>query len=105
MDALVAERVWQEFERALGEGHPERFFVVLKEAHALAVLFPQIEKHFFTIKALRRAAEYKFEPEMRFAAMFYQTAPDDLITLAERYRVPSDYRDLALLAARYVQPV
>ncbi len=40
VDALVPERVWQEMERALGEGSPATFFEVLRDCGALAVLFP-----------------------------------------------------------------
>lgn len=43
---LVPERVWQEVERALGESSPARFFAVLRECGALAVLFPELEALF-----------------------------------------------------------
>jgi len=39
---LVAERVWQETERALAEAHPEVFFETLRACGALAVIFPEI---------------------------------------------------------------
>src|SRR5207302_66604 len=38
--ALVAERAWQETERALGESRPEVFFETLRACGALAVIFP-----------------------------------------------------------------
>jgi tRNA nucleotidyltransferase (CCA-adding enzyme) len=41
-DALVAERVWQETESALGEPRPDVFFAVLRECDALAVIFPEV---------------------------------------------------------------
>lgn len=41
---LVAERVWQELERALGETDPDQFFVVLRECWALAAIFPEIDR-------------------------------------------------------------
>ncbi|MCK5640409.1 MAG: multifunctional CCA tRNA nucleotidyl transferase/2'3'-cyclic phosphodiesterase/2'nucleotidase/phosphatase, partial [Gammaproteobacteria bacterium] len=44
VDALVAERVWQELERALSENTPARFFEVLRECGALAKLFPELER-------------------------------------------------------------
>src|SRR2546429_2990254 len=43
VSALVAERVWQETERALGESRPEVFFETLRACGALAVIFPEIE--------------------------------------------------------------
>src|SRR3990167_1942182 len=42
VDALVAERVWKELERALGEKNPEQFFRVLEQCEALVKLFPEI---------------------------------------------------------------
>ncbi|OGI39787.1 MAG: multifunctional CCA tRNA nucleotidyl transferase/2'3'-cyclic phosphodiesterase/2'nucleotidase/phosphatase [Candidatus Muproteobacteria bacterium RBG_16_62_13] len=46
LNHLVPERVWQEVERALGEPGPARFFEVLRECGALAVLFPELEALF-----------------------------------------------------------
>src|SRR5688572_23904379 len=43
VDALVAERVWKETERALAEPRPEVFFEVLRDCGALARIFPEIE--------------------------------------------------------------
>ena len=43
LDALVAERVWQETERALTEEQPMRFFSVLRDCGALARVFPEID--------------------------------------------------------------
>lgn len=46
VDHLVAERVWKETERALGEPHPEIFIEVLRACDALARLFPEIDALF-----------------------------------------------------------
>lgn len=46
VDALVAERVWQETERALGEPQPHLFFQVLRECGALARIFPELDRLF-----------------------------------------------------------
>jgi tRNA nucleotidyltransferase (CCA-adding enzyme) len=43
VDALVAERVWKETERALGERDPQVYFEVLRDCGALAVVFPELE--------------------------------------------------------------
>jgi tRNA nucleotidyltransferase (CCA-adding enzyme) len=43
MDHLVPERVWAEARKALGEPQPSAFLRVLREAGALAVLFPEID--------------------------------------------------------------
>ncbi len=46
VDALVAERVWQELSRGLMEKQPSRMFAVLREAGALAKLLPEVEALF-----------------------------------------------------------
>src|ERR1044071_9023026 len=42
LHALVAERVWQETQRALEQPAPWRFFEVLREAAALPIIFPEV---------------------------------------------------------------
>ena len=44
VDALVAERVWQELARGLMEGKPSRMFEVLRECGALARLLPEVQR-------------------------------------------------------------
>jgi tRNA nucleotidyltransferase (CCA-adding enzyme) len=44
VDALVAERVWQELARGLMEEKPSRMFEVLRECGALARLLPEVER-------------------------------------------------------------
>lgn len=46
VDALVAERVWQEIERALREPYVEKFFEVLRTCGALARIFPELDRLF-----------------------------------------------------------
>lgn len=97
VDALVAERVWQETALALSTKTPERFFEVLRECGALTVLFPEIDRLFgipqparyhpeidtgiHTLMVLRRAAELSDEPVVRFAALTHDlgkgTTPKD----------------------------
>jgi tRNA nucleotidyltransferase (CCA-adding enzyme) len=44
VDALVAERVWQELSRGLMEARPSRLFEVLRECGALARLLPEVDR-------------------------------------------------------------
>jgi tRNA nucleotidyltransferase (CCA-adding enzyme) len=44
VDALVAERVWQELAKGLMEAKPSRMFQVLRQCGALAVLLPEVER-------------------------------------------------------------
>jgi tRNA nucleotidyltransferase (CCA-adding enzyme) len=46
VDALVAERVWQETEKALHESGASVFFTVLRECGALKVIYPEIDALF-----------------------------------------------------------
>lgn len=87
VDALVAERVWAELEKALAEPDPGAFIEVLRDCGALAVVFPEIdalfgvpqpEKHHpevdtgvHTLLVLAQAARLSPEPETRFAALVH----------------------------------
>lgn len=100
IDALVAERVWKELERALGEENPEQFFLVLEEAHALKKLFPQIKKS--SLSVLAKSAHKTADTQIRFAVLCHDMTEAELKLVCDRYRVPSDYRDLALLVVRQI---
>ncbi len=87
LDHLVAERVWQELERALGEPGPQRFFEVLRECGALARLFPEIDALFgvpqpakhhpeidtgvHSMMVLAQAARLSPDTRVRFAALMH----------------------------------
>ena len=45
-NALVAERVWTETEKALGEPRPDVFITVLRDCGALKVIYPEIDALF-----------------------------------------------------------
>ena len=136
VDALVAERVWAELERALGEERPSVFFQVLRGCGALERLFPEIATLFgvpqppqhhpeidtgvHVMLVLDQAARLSADARVRFAALLHdlgkgvtppaewprhighEQAGADLVSeFCKRLRVPNDYRDLALLVARY----
>lgn len=98
IDALVAERVWKELERALGEDHPEQFFHVLDACGALSKLFAPLA---LDLAALTRAASLTADTSVRFAALLRQNSLEQLSVFFERYRVPGDYRELAVLVSKY----
>jgi len=99
VDALVAERVWQELSRALAEAEPSRFFDVLRDTGALARLFPEVNRLFgipqppqwhpeidtgiHTMMALDMAARLSPDPEIRFAALTHDlgkgTTPAEIL--------------------------
>ena len=85
VDALVAERVWVELEKTLGEQSPWVFFQVLRDCNALVCLFPEIDRLFgvpqpacyhpeidtgiHTLMVLEQAAKLSKKPVVRFAAL------------------------------------
>jgi tRNA nucleotidyltransferase (CCA-adding enzyme) len=85
LDSLVPERVWQELIKALGEKHPDQFFLSLRELGVLGRLFPEIEALWgvpqptkwhpevdcgiHTMLALRVACEISEDLEVRFATL------------------------------------
>ncbi|HSC68564.1 MAG TPA: multifunctional CCA addition/repair protein [Cellvibrio sp.] len=96
-DHLVAERVWRETERALGEPHPEIFIEVLRACNALARLFPEIDALFgvpqtaihhpeidtgvHTLMSLQQAVKLSPSTCVRFATLIHDlgkgTTPRD----------------------------
>lgn len=108
VNALVAERVWKELERALGEPNPEKFFEVLADCHALPILFPHLKVKGPGINALLAAAQLTHSAPVRFASLLHavpENAPDateqrkSITALCDRYRAPNIFRELAVLTA------
>lgn len=87
VDALVPERVWQEFSRALMEPSPWVFIEVLRDCQALSRLLPELDTLFgvpqssvqhpeidtgvHTLLVLRVAAMLSHRLEVRFAALMH----------------------------------
>ena len=103
VNALVAERVWKELERALGEKNPEKFFEALAICDALPILFPGIQINSDGMKALTAAAILSDKSVIRFAALLHALpdAKQTISSLCDRYRVPNSFRELALLTATH----
>ncbi|HEY2678016.1 MAG TPA: multifunctional CCA addition/repair protein [Steroidobacteraceae bacterium] len=136
VDALVAERVWQETEKALGLPAAAEFFRVLRECGALKVIFPEIDALFgvpqpaqwhpeidtgvHTLMVLEQAVRMSDAPQVRFAALVHDlgkasTPPAEwpghrgheersvalIESMSARLKLPAEYRDLAIIVARY----
>ena len=97
VDALVAERVWQELSRALEEKAPTRFFEVLKDCDALAILFPMIGLHNNGTKAMEHTAT----GVIRFSVLMHDIETQALKDCCKRYRIPKEYSELALLTNQW----
>lgn len=105
IDTLVAERVWKELERALGEKSPAVFFAVLADCQGIAILFPMINIDGLALKALTQAASVTDDIIVRFAVLMHAFSEKDILWLCKRYRLPTEYRDVALLVSQYYQQV
>ena len=119
VDALVAERVWQELSRGLMEPHPSRMFDVLHDCGALARLLPEVDADWSDAPgaaamnrahlrhALGAAARRHAPLPVRFAVLTHRLGsmpssdgPGSLPALCERWRIPTDCRELAELMLR-----
>ena len=99
VDALVAERVWQELAKGLMEANPRRMIEILRECGALAILLPEVNALFgvpqradyhpeidtgeHTLLVLQRAAALGLTLPERYAALLHDvgkalTPPDIL---------------------------
>lgn len=97
---LSAERVWREFEKALGEQSPGVFLQVMEKCGALPALMPELCGLSTTIRsALSNAARGGAATSVRFALLFVETPKNLTRQFCERLRVPNEYRKLALLAS------
>src|SRR5271169_1576123 len=99
VDALVAERVWQELARGLMEKTPSRFFTTLRECGALAKILPEVDALFgvpqplqyhpegdcgtHIMMVLDDAAQHGYTLEVRFAALTHDlgkgNTPKDIL--------------------------
>ncbi|RDK01740.1 multifunctional CCA addition/repair protein [Paraburkholderia lacunae] len=99
VDALVAERVWQEVSRGLMEKKPSRMFDVLRECGALARILPEIDALFgvpqradyhpevdtgvHVMMVVDYAAQQGYALAVRFAASTHDlgkaTTPEDVL--------------------------
>jgi tRNA nucleotidyltransferase (CCA-adding enzyme) len=112
-DALVPERVWQEFSRGLMEGEPALMLGVLAEAGLLEKLLPELGLAFERgrpandaarrlVGSLECAAAERLGLAARFALLALGASSAEAVsTLCERIKAPGDCADLALLAHRH----
>jgi len=89
-DYLVPERVWQEFAKGLMEREPERMFEVLEACSLQKKLLPELRERVGLTGSLA----------VRFARLCWPLKEGEVEALCERLKVPSDVRELALLACR-----
>jgi tRNA nucleotidyltransferase (CCA-adding enzyme) len=102
VSALVSDRVWKEFEKALQEKNPERFLEELKNCDALAVLFPYLDKHYERVYAyLKKISVLTENAVMRLAVMAKSLDELELAEFSSSYPLPKSYLDIMELVNRY----
>jgi tRNA nucleotidyltransferase (CCA-adding enzyme) len=90
-DYLVPERVWQEFAKGLMEREPERMFEVLEACSLQKKLLPELRE---------RIGIAGGSLAVRFARLCWPLKEPEVEALCERLKVPSEVKELALLACR-----
>jgi len=97
VNALQPDRVFKELDRALSEPNPEKFFEVLDTIYANKILFPKP----IDPVALKHAVQLSSKVSIRFAAAFHTLGENEPQTLCKRYPIPTEYRDLMMMAIKY----
>jgi tRNA nucleotidyltransferase (CCA-adding enzyme) len=108
INALVPERVWREMAKALESERPDAFFATLAECGALPVLLPELTGPLdgapletAALESVHNAARLGFAAPVRFAALCAGVPPLPIAALCDRLRVPNEFRELAMLTARF----
>ena len=100
IDSLVAERVWAEMVKALQSDSPWIFFDVIKSCGADKVLWPDFFAGDYTSVLKRLVATC---PNVRFAAVVATHDRVAILSFANKYKVPKDVLDLALIVSKNYQ--
>ena len=95
---LVAERVWQELSRGLMTAQPGRMLAELEVSGAGTDLGLPVQRIAGRLDAVARA---DLPLAARVAVWLADCTPEQVAALAERLRLPTDCRDLALLLVRH----
>jgi len=105
VDALVAERVWQEISRGLMEVRPSRMFAVLRSCGALQRLLPEIdnlpdEQLQQLMQLIDASAQTELALQLRYAVLLHGLPGKLVDDISQRLKVPAECRDLAVMLAR-----
>ncbi|RUO72778.1 multifunctional CCA tRNA nucleotidyl transferase/2'3'-cyclic phosphodiesterase/2'nucleotidase/phosphatase [Idiomarina seosinensis] len=99
LEHLTPERVWTEWQKALGTRNPELFLQLLLELNATEQVFPQLIVTKACLEHLRQTAQHTDDHETRFASIFIQQSGDfNLNQFCRQLAIPNRYRDAAQMA-------
>jgi len=96
----VPERVWQEIARGLMEQKPSRMLEALRDCGALSHIIPEIGDGHAVAPVIDRAAAAGTDLPVRFAALTLALDVPQVEQASKRLKVPTECRDLAVMAAR-----
>lgn len=105
IEHLVAERVWKETERALGEPDPQIYFQTLHDCGALARLCPELDHKAQSRADLARCAQSIDSTLIRFAVLCATLDEASLLDFCARVKAPNDYRELASLVLEHCEAI
>lgn len=105
LDHVVADRVWQETDRALAGENPEIFIQVLEQCGAWAVLFPQLKLQPKALQQFAQVNQHLNSAQSKFAALLLllKVDLDELDAFGQRYPLPRVYYQLARLLIQCYQ--
>ena len=101
-DALVAERIWQEFNKALQAAEPVSFVETLAKTGADLSIFGQDFDSSAASRALSIAAHKSEQAEVRFAATVHHLG-DNVGQFCQQLRVPNSFKEVAELCQKHVE--
>ena len=103
VDALVPERIWKEFERALDEVAPWRFIEVLHACGALEKIFPEVEVVYAAaVTLLNRVSKRSTLYSDRFVVLMQVLKQiDEIEKLCEACKTPQKLARMASLVKKY----
>ena len=101
VDALVANRVWTEFDRALQEVAPDRFFDVLLSCGAWQRLFPGWSYSSESVERCKRSCCLTDSAAIRFVALAYDLDEAVWRDFKKSYPIPNYYAQLTELLRRW----
>lgn len=110
LTCLTPERVWKELSSSLAEQHPDVFLSTLKACDALQVIWPEIDNIWMADQGacaqhtLKRATLLSGKTTIRFASLALAlNAPSEVNTYCERFKVPNEFKTLAVKTATYAK--
>ena len=100
LNALVKERVWQEFSKGLLANQPSKLFLTLKACGVFERFFPaNLLKHEKIFHQLDAAAKNKLNLQQRCAILLAMLDIEEIKSWSDEWGIPAECKDYACLAS------